>query len=81
MPARMSNSRQRIVLRVKIYHLPTRSGDRFEGGGQLVGMAGDGYFWERVGVGGWEGFEEGADGVVGEVFVVCCFGVGVDVMI
>lgn len=47
-------------------------------------MAGYGYFWEdvRVGVGGGvEGFEECADGVVGEVFRVCCFGVGVDLVV
>lgn len=44
-------------------------------------MARYGDIWEEGWVCGREGFEEGADGVVGVMFVVCCFGVGVDVVV
>lgn len=63
--------------------MPTCSGacDCFEGGRQVVGVVSYGDFWGEGWVCGQEGFKEGADRVVGMVFVVCCFGVGVDVVV
>jgi hypothetical protein len=62
----MSDSRESVVLRVEVDQPAAGPASGFEGGIEPVGVAGDGAAL---------GFEKGADGLVGFVLLVCCFGV------
>ena len=78
MAARMANTRQCVVFRIEVDYTAAAAAavcgaaDCFEGGGKAVGVAGYGELLV---------LEKGADGVVGFVFLVCCFGVGPDLYI
>lgn len=60
----MPDSRESIVLRVEVDQPASRAASGFEGGVEPIGVAGDGAAL---------GLEEGADGIVGFVLLVCCF--------
>ena len=71
----MPDTRQCVVFRIEVDYTTAAAGgaaDCFEGGGKAVGVAGYGELLV---------LEKGADGVVGFVFLVCCFGVGPDLYI
>ena len=71
----MADTWQCVIFRVEVDYTTAPicgAADGFEGSGNAVGVAGDGELLV---------LEKGADGVVGFVFLVCCFGVGPDLYI
>lgn len=71
----MADTRQCVVFRIEVDYTTAalcRAADCFEGGGNAIGVAGYGELLV---------LEKGADGVVGIVFLVCCFGVGPDLYV